>query len=776
MQNVSALRFAGYVPDATYERHVKVLARTLVYSGPYEPTYKRDASTHEQKRRDRSAHELGWHDGDPERFLEAAKRLPHPAQRDDDDLPGDLCAAVEFAVRKDDRIVGWRHAAIQRIECAAAELWSMSERMIAEAPDHVQALVKASRGLPGAELSYNVAFIACMTDATRCPDVGLVRRMLRGFPQLGRQCPVGVYAAGGAEPAKEVNEVLNPPGNAAWNRKLCRSVEERAIEAETRDPGQAAKVAEAVWATTVEECELGLCLGHQELDGSWRGFELDELEQHPWVGAAGHLRALRRFGREQRDGVTRAIDNGSENGLNDIFGGPDKLSLPPADTPARICRQYYRTWKRRSKPVQGFEYGLRDVKKAFRRIPVIWCGLSAVILWDPRRRRSVGFLVPGFNFGTISAVMAWNRVPAHLCHVGRRLLAIPVVGYYDDFGVGGAACERGSGFWALGQLGRHYFGFAPSKDVYPTQGWTIADGKEKPLAPLGVMHDFRCTPNTGFVLVGVTQERKDKVCACIDELVAIGRATRADCSSLFGKSRFIFSPAFGKVGLATLQPICAPKASLSLRDGSPGADALRLLRGLVAATTPGRFPMDAGARAPVVVLTDAYFVQSTMVGGFGIVLWDPEEPQALYCAGEQELPGWMLAQLARLARKKTYIAQYELIAEDCAYLTFPDKLRGRLVHHFVDNKAALSGSISGFSNKPDSARILQALAVRIMWLGCYPWFSFVYSEDNISDGPSRGEFGLLLSLGATRRKLVRPTLATLGSLDTENFAIPGWTA
>ena len=79
-------------------------------------------------------------------------------------------------------------------------------------------------------------------------------------------------------------------------------------------------------------------------------------------------------------------------------------------------------------------------------------------------------------------------------------------------------------------------------------------------------------------------------------------------------------------------------------------------------------------------------------------------------------------------------------------------------------------------DNPDSARILQALAVRIMWLGCYPWFSFVYSEDNISDGPSRGEFGLLLSLGAKRRKLVRPTLATLGSLDTENFAIPGWTA
>jgi hypothetical protein len=130
--------------------------------------------------------------------------------------------------------------------------------------------------------------------------------------------------------------------------------------------------------------------------------------------------------------------------------------------------------------------------------------------------------------------------------------------------------------------------------------------------------------------------------------------------------------------------------------------------------------MAPSARRPVVVLTDAYFEQSSMKGGFGVVLWDPEQPQELLCAGEEELPGWMIAQLARLARKKTYIAQYELIAEICAYLTFPDKLRGRLVHHFVDNKAALAGSISGFSNKPDSAGLLQVLEVKIMGLCCYP--------------------------------------------------------
>ena len=150
-------------------------------------------------------------------------------------------------------------------------------------------------------------------------------------------------------------------------------------------------------------------------------------------------------------------------------------------------------------------------------------------------------------------------------------------------------------------------------------------------------------------------------------------------------------------------------------------------------------------------------------------MWDPDVPGELWAAGA-EAKDWLFALFARLARKNTYIAQCELYAELCAQKTFPSKLRGRLVHHFVDNKAALAGSISGYSGKPDSARVLHALAVSTMRLRCYPWYGFVYSEDNISDGPSRGDFSLLDSLGARRCELVMPRLA---SLLTDEVATPG---
>ena len=63
----------------------------------------------------------------------------------------------------------------------------------------------------------------------------------------------------------------------------------------------------------------------------------------------------------------------------------------------------------------------------------------------------------------------------------------------------------------------------------------------------------------------------------------------------------------------------------------------------------------------------------------------------------------------------------------------------------------MSNMISGYSGKPDSAVILGAAQQAILALACYPWFSFVCSGDNLSDMPSRRDFGLLRRMGAAFR-------------------------
>ena len=94
----------------------------------------------------------------------------------------------------------------------------------------------------------------------------------------------------------------------------------------------------------------------------------------------------------------------------------------------------------------------------------------------------------------------------------------------------------------------------------------------------------------------------------------------------------------------------------------------------------------------------------------------------------------------------------------CAYLTFGDLLRSRMAHHFIDNKPALSGLIKGGSSQNDSARLIHEYTLATIALACRPWLSFVYSEDNLSDGPSRNEFGLVRQLRATFRVMAVPRL------------------
>ena len=106
----------------------------------------------------------------------------------------------------------------------------------------------------------------------------------------------------------------------------------------------------------------------------------------------------------------------------------------------------------------------------------------------------------------------------------------------------------------------------------------------------------------------------------------------------------------------------------------------------------------------------------------------------------------------------------ELLAALCAYLTFPDLLDGVPVHHYIDNRAAIAGLVSGYSGHADSGALIHAFHVCMSQCRSRPWFSFVYSEDNISDLPSRFEYALLRSMGAVRRRCVVPSLHSLVTL------------
>ena len=104
------------------------------------------------------------------------------------------------------------------------------------------------------------------------------------------------------------------------------------------------------------------------------------------------------------------------------------------------------------------------------------------------------------------------------------------------------------------------------------------------------------------------------------------------------------------------------------------------------------------------------------------MLYYPDTDRWYYASAM--VPPWMVAWYKRLSRKKTYICQWEILAAVCAYLTFGDLLRSRLVHHFVDNQPALSGMIKGGSPSADSARLIHEYTLATIALTCRPWLGF----------------------------------------------------
>ena len=119
--------------------------------------------------------------------------------------------------------------------------------------------------------------------------------------------------------------------------------------------------------------------------------------------------------------------------------------------------------------------------------------------------------------------------------------------------------------------------------------------------------------------------------------------------------------------------------------------------------------------------------------------------------------------------KAQYIGQLELLAAVVAYTTFrfPDVLAGKHVIHWIDNESAVYSLAKGYSGAADSARVVNLYHACVAQLGVTPWLEYVGTDDNIADLPSRGEYGLLQTLGGSgsfRVAVIPPLSSFVGPL------------
>ena len=754
-RRLCALRLAGYEPDELFLEAQRKLAVVVISTAPYEPPTRPHEQVVQQAVQDKSTRfSLGWHGGDPLAFLDAAKHLPHPAHEADLGLPPDLIDAIRFIVRKRESIVAWRERRMDLLLDCKRMVDHFRRRMLADMEPSIRHVCA----------EYDPAFMALLINATAHPDVYIVRNFVKGFATHGFIPSCGIYATGGDPPDVPTEQVVNPISNRLWNAKLRASTYVRGHKAAASPSSDAWTAVKTVWDATIKECVGGWCLGVEHQPGQWRGFHPEELDAHPWLRGPGTWRSMRRFGVEQK-GKIRPCDDGSENGINSITGSLDKLSLIRPDSPAHVAAAFAReqmrwqdelirlgTWSTHHgsailDTVDRYYHGSDDCKKAYRRIPCRNPGLMVVCLFNPETKTAEYFIIPGFCFGYYSAVLGWNRITALYTHLGRRLLAIPATGYYDDFQIGGPWYDQPS---SQGTFNTFVDMFGPGFDESKHVGF------DEPAVNLGVLSDFSRVHIDATVTLGVTEERKDKLRATVRGVFADYSIRRAQSTKLFGKSRFVLCPIFGRVGLGVLQPLQTVKTEAPVVPGSEVYESLASLLEILDRLQPVVYSLFRRRDWAVVILSDASFDMATGSGGLGVVIWCPQRRELFYTAVADTRK--LVAILRDIQLKKTYITQLELIAAVCAYTTWPDILRHRLAHHFIDNRPARAGLIKGSSGKPDSARIINKMHVELMALQCQTWFGFVYSEDNLSDGPSRGDFGLLQRLGAIWRPCKLPRI------------------
>ena len=165
----SALSVAGFQPDAAYTAARNKLSVAVLSRAPYVPPSGGDDTAVQQAVRHRSRkYSVPWQGGGDAgklAFLAKAKALPHPSNDHHLSLPKDLLELIEWVVQKREGVAAALHKRTKLLVDVECSLRPLNGLMLATCKPHVYHVVQ----------KYNLAFMACMIDATAFPDVGLVQ-------------------------------------------------------------------------------------------------------------------------------------------------------------------------------------------------------------------------------------------------------------------------------------------------------------------------------------------------------------------------------------------------------------------------------------------------------------------------------------------------------------------------------------------------------------------------------------------------------------------------
>ena len=665
--------------------------------------------------------------------IEQALSEPHPLDEMHEQLQPDTQRACEWIANNRDCIQRAREQRFAQLKDAFASLESWNQEFLRSAPNHIR-----NSALPLA----NIAAIDAISAACGLPDLNLPIDLCAGAPAIGL-CPDSGCFRANIEPAELDAADLD---HNDWNERCVTSTTARAQNPEC------AEEIRVIWEKTQKEIASGTAVLIGSKADADRRF------------GKGKYRAMACFGVKQKDSFRRC-ENAKLSLHNKCTTTCESLICETADFPVRVVSMLYKLlgdfapW--------SFGFSTDDIESAFRRFPCSQPQYTVFTQWDPTQKRVLFFHVNGFNFGLKSAPVTFNRLTFFLARAATRLIPAPYGFYFDDFVTPEPGFCGASGKEFLRLLAKA-LRIPFSNDEKKNIIWKTKN------VFLGVESDFTNWHATRTVQCSVPKERQSKLLHIITSVLQKGSFEGSrGILKIAGQLQFALSWCTGRFGRAALQPLFNNKqrGAASERLSAAVKAALSFFCAILSLGIPARiFSFRRKRRKRIYIWSDAMYDTNvaSAPGALGFAIYIEHILDGRVTDSE-----WLFARAAcdqrfmqRFVWRKTYIGQLELLAAVAVYYSIPHILQGENVIHYIDNSSAVAALVKGYSQKPDSVRILHALWALASGLKCAPWFKFVRSKANIADHPSRNNLEYITNvLKAREINMTMPPFESWSSIE-----------
>ena len=388
---------------------------------------------------------------------------------------------------------------------------------------------------------------------------------------------------------------------------------------------------------------------------------------------------------------------------------------------------------------KAWAFGKVDHKAAYKFLPIRENDprFPVIAIWNPVSEDWFGFSPRTQLFGSTASVLHYNCFSRLLTTWLTRILRLPVLGCFDDFGF---FTTKESDVTTLQQVLRFCDILGIPLKIQKSEVGTV-------ITFLGLRGQFPSPSNEVTLKISLTPTKAlkwdDTLLLALHERVI----SHAGLESLIGRLNFAQSTTFNKFARCMLKTLYA---MLYDRPYFPDlCPAVRRSFYWWHATLSVLPPRVVGRRKQFpdfVIFTDASYEEAPLKSGLGAVLFEGGQSGVGNPSVSGPPPPVVIALLTRTAspediahfRDTSVIYGLELFTVVATIFTLRYRLRGCSVAIFVDNNAALCALIKGDSLSVPVSRLIPSMWYLSATFCITLCFERVSSASNIADAPSRG--------------------------------------